>query len=108
MQKPTIAEILHLAADEYLYHPYDPQDSEVKAYHSCVAFTLAIENHPYFKNVSRKEIDDFDMRIERGLENMGLNPRIHQFREFETDESCQEARYAWLKFAAMIAEEQGV
>jgi hypothetical protein len=48
-------------------------------------------------------------RIEKGLSNMGLDLKAFNcFCEFPMGVERQGARYAWLMFAADIAEEQGV
>lgn len=39
---------------------------------------------------------------------MGLKTDVLDFQTFIPGDARQGARYAWLKFAALIAEEQGV
>ena len=110
-----ISDVLHLAADKYLAK--DRSECFIKAlsHYSC----CAIENALYelletgLDMDSLIEAEDHYHCISKGLENMGLLTwSVRQFEEFEigkdiTPES-QGARYAWLKFAAMIAESQGV
>lgn len=108
---PKISEILHLAADEYLYNGIagcaNPKNWSRRHY-SCDAIDAAID-----AGARGGICDDLSTRIRVGLSNMGLiAASFDQFAEFEvvisrTKES-QGARYSWLKFAAMIAEEQGV
>jgi hypothetical protein len=86
----TIAEVLHRAADRYL----EPVFAGEPTSYSCEAIYEA----------------DAVLwpRICKGLSEMGLVPHsVTQFEDVPPDER-QAARYAWLKFAAMIAEEQGV
>jgi hypothetical protein len=99
-KQPKISEILHLAADEYLWTGYSKDPRNLSIY-SCFAIDLAI--------------DDLDLSASRtgklfkGLGEMGLDiGSITAFEEFRYGPQRQAARYAWLKFAAMIAEEQGV
>lgn len=93
-----ISEILHLAADRYLWDGVNHDDTSAEF--SCYAIYDAI----YFtENQNMKEA------IDVGLTNMGLCTYLgYSFDEFEEGEDRQYARYLWLKFAAMIAEEQGV
>jgi hypothetical protein len=92
----TIAKLLHRAADRHLSSTDSyGWDKEVE---SCSAVIVAAQKM------------DVDYRpVWRELEKMGVNTRsIRQFEEFPPGPERQAARYAWLKFAAMIAEEQGV
>ncbi len=91
----TIAEVLHYAADNFLWHP---ENGENKFEPSCSAIYWACEN----LQISRKQRE----KIFKGLQNMGLDTSV--FDEFIPGAARQGARYAWLKFAALIAEEQGV
>jgi hypothetical protein len=91
----TIAELLHRAADRHLSSAgVGGFDTEVE---SCSAVMVAakkmnVDYHP----------------VCHGLQEMGVNLSYMQFEEFPRGPERQAARYAWLKFAAMIAEEQGV
>lgn len=126
MTKPTIADILHLAADKYLAEN-EEQEIFSKERWSCCAVQsalneLVVEEFLY-KDGTRKfsrwnaSKTPTGKRVFKGLRNLGLSTGSQRmFAEFEfnkygrsepTPES-QAARYAWLKFAAMIAEEQGV
>jgi len=105
-----ISDVLHLAADKYLaYSELEWLYSE-KLRFSCDAIRSAI-NELDANYDSRNYLHEV---IKSGLFNMGLIVcSCREFAEFTpnfesvTPES-QGARYAWLKFAAMIAEEQGV
>ena len=62
------------------------------------------------RTFSTDEVDELVSRIRYGLKEMGCP--VDSMDAFDNDESFnaenQQARYAWLKFAAIIAEEQGV
>lgn len=114
MTKPTIAEILHIAADKYLVS----KQSEVASWgngckqkFSCCAVSEAVYNlHKHFKIDSGYNCLEVLDRIYEGLRAMGCP--TNSFEAFndrnEFSPENQQARYAWLKFAAMMAEEQGV
>ena len=90
-----ISEILHEAADVYLWDGIE--DDHDKQLYSCDAINTATENTQTL------------LKIKSGLKEMGLNTEtFSEFKEFPYGEQRQSARYTWLKFAAMIAEEQGV
>ena len=108
--KHSIADVLHHAADKTLWtggktekHYFKIRGREIRRY-SCDAVELACQNLSY-------EGDYHD--IAEGLRNMGVDThscsvfrRFEYGAEFSVEE--QAARYTWLKFAALIAEEQGV
>ena len=97
-----ISEILHEAADIYLCDGIDGSDEDkINVEYSCDAVQNAvIANGGDFYKVRQ---------IKNGLEEMGVNLNsFSEFKEFEIYEQRQAACYSWLKFAAMIAEEQGV
>lgn len=107
-KKITIAEILHLAADKYLSVSWDEPEEPgmLRVYYSCHAIIAAAS-----KVTGRRiaALSPMVKRINSGLRELGLNPdSCRQFDEFHTGEERQQARYNWLKFAALIAEEQGV
>lgn len=64
------------------------------------------------------QISDFIDRVQQGLRNMGLcTASSGVYKRFKKEakakglnalKEVQQARYVWLKFAAMMAEEQGV
>jgi hypothetical protein len=89
----TIAEVLHRAADKCL--PKGERDDYSQC--SCVAAEAAAG-----------ALTPMALRVSAGLEEMGVPTDPGCFDEFEPGIERQSVRYAWLKFAAMIAEEQGV
>jgi hypothetical protein len=108
MKEYTIAEILHYAADKCLAskkEQYWTFGGNKEKYSCCAvdeAYIKLIGFVDYPTNQSRA--------IRKGLENMGCP--IESIDAFDDNgvflEENQQARYAWLKFAAMMAEEQGV
>jgi hypothetical protein len=113
MTQPTIAEILHLAADKFLAKDYEEFDaSNKKEKYSCFAISRATES------LNLSDQDSLEEDIIVGLKEMGLIGGFSDFSEFyegitfgnqrTITPETQGARYAWLKFAALIAEEQGV
>ena len=113
-----ISDVLHLAADYYLCSDNDYKDW-VSYQYSCTAIKHALhvllgfktgKQHTYLQGI---EFRYHFLKIEKGLRNLGLEyPReVYAFREledgFEPTKASQGARYIWLKFAALMAEEQG-
>lgn len=97
--KIKISEILHMAADEYLWDGHGSFFDQPLSRYSCDAI----------RRVSIEVPLDIEDSIFEGLQNMGLDTEsCDQFDEFKNAIDRQAVRYAWLKFAAMIAEEQGV
>jgi hypothetical protein len=103
-----ISEVLHKAADEHLCHDYDSYyafsgyNSIDKMKFSCSAISDVVGDN-----------DELYERVRVGLENMGCP--TNSFCAFTAmgykdryDIETQGARYLWLKFAALVAEEQGV
>lgn len=113
MKKYTIAEILHIAADKHLASKEEQcwNRGGTKEKFSCCAMSEAVW-YLWNKNyiVSCSERDDLINRCSDGLEAMGCptgsTNAFNDSGEFNAEN--QQARYAWLKFAAMIAEEQRV
>lgn len=104
-----ISEILHLAADKYLAHNLASK-RDYTSWYSCNAVSIAcLYEHADFQDYLLLE-----SRILMGLKEMGCD--VSSSTAFKTlgypDEDLQEetqgARYMWLKFAALMAEEQGV
>lgn len=113
MKEYTIAEILHYAADKKLAS----KESQCwnrggnKEKYSCCAVSEAVwELWNNDKIVSEGERDELINRCTKGLENMGCPTSsmcaFDDHGKFIAEN--QQARYAWLKFAAIMAEEQGV
>jgi hypothetical protein len=96
----TIAEVLHFAADELLWD--GSGDTDPDYIYSCDAAMRAAQR-----------LGGWGLWpvVECGLANMGVDTgSLGQFDNIGDRMSAerQAARYAWLKFAALIAEEQGV
>jgi hypothetical protein len=94
----TIAEVLHRAADEFLWSGRGRYDfGKTKFRYSCDAAAQACKRF----GVSAEVVLD-------GLREMGVNTdSINEFGD-KFSSKTQAARFMWLKFAALIAEEQGV
>ena len=111
--KYTIAEILHLAADTKLASKEEQcwNRGGTKEKFSCCAMSEAVWklwNEGKIECCSER--DDLINRCLEGLKAMGCPTdsldAFNDNREFFAEN--QQARYAWLKFAAIIAEEQAV
>jgi hypothetical protein len=125
MTEPKISTILHRAADKYLTATMDNWSPHGKTEEfSCNSIRYACHRHyklkdPWwfsFENEDDNCVKQLWRRIEIGLVNMGLSTEsARQFDEFcwrnsdgEGASARQGARYSWLKFCAMVAEEQGL
>lgn len=103
-KEPTIAEILHYAADYCLHHDYYQYLANdwpcIKQKYSCDAIAEAVDR----LNASKDTLDViFD-----GLENLGLaRATFNAFDNADEFNEVQQQRYSWLKFCALLAEEQG-
>lgn len=101
-----ISEILHKAADEHLAHDRCSWAFYDKSKFSCFAVERTLEDIDNSRSTRR--------RIAKGLENMGCPvdssyaPSLWGMDPYEVTKQTQGARYMWLKFAALMAEEQGV
>lgn len=108
--KYTIAEILHYAADKFLAAKPSEYWSNGgnKEKFSCHAMHEAVIS--LNRTFNSSEVEVVIDRIHKGLEAMGCP--VDSADAFDDSGSFnaenQQARYAWLKFAATIAEEQGV
>lgn len=104
MNNKRLAKVLHLAADKHLSTGYKGKD---KSYFSCDAVRSALLNLNMYET---KEASD----LFKTLTRMGV--RIYscsQFSEFQTEdnyptEQSQGARYLWLKWAALMLEENAL
>lgn len=109
MKKYTIAEILHIAADKKLANKEEQYwyRGGNKERFSCCAVEEAVFSVYDSDSIER---DAFISRILAGLQEMGCP--IDSTDAFGEDNRFiaekQQARYGWLKFAAIMAEEQGV
>lgn len=105
--KVKISEVLHLAADKYLASDHTEYIDTYKSRFSCCTVSKALDE----LNTKAKVWLETHEAILKGFENLGLDTGSRRaFEEFEkgiVTEESQGARYAWLKFCAMLAEEQG-
>ena len=113
MKKYTIAEILHYAADKKLASKEEQcwNRGGSKEKFSCCAVSEAVwELYNKDQIMSEGECDELINRCFDGLAAMGCPTNsIDAFNDsYDFIAKNQQARYAWLKFAAIIAEEQGV
>lgn len=109
-QIPTISEVIHYAADTFLWSGKHEIDYITNRKYSCDAISATIGRLCDYSidNDIKGQLVDLEDVIFAGLENMGLRPNdLDAFFDIEYDHQ-QQYRYAWLKFVAMIAEEQGV
>jgi hypothetical protein len=98
-KQPTIADALHLAADKYLAANLHQYDTDIdKSMFSCNAvYDACCELGVNFGGVLV------------GLKNMGCDVTSDDLlKQFTVIEQVQGMRYMWLKWAALMAEEQGV
>lgn len=104
MKKVKISKVLHLAADKYLWDGV----GGIKFYgdeYSCIAVRLAVQQI----RASNPEACVPTSDIFDGLTKMGVDCRSSwEFYFFKEGPERQGARYLWLKWAALMAEEQGV
>lgn len=110
--KVKISEVLHLAADKYLASDYVEYIDTDKSRFSCCAVEGVLDDLLVEEGIINiKQYTNLWDTIHEGFENLGLDTgSLHAFEEFEKGEVTEEsqgARYAWLKFCAMLAEEQG-
>jgi len=111
MKTYTIAEILHYAADNKLANEATEywKHGGNKEKFSCCAMQEAVYDL-YRNSPEPDKREKLIARISKGLEAMGCpTGSSHAFKDNRKFvEKNQQARYAWLKFAATMAEEQGV
>ena len=99
-----ISTLLHKAADKHLAHNKASWDLGKKAKFSCHAVYDSC--YPPYTEIYEQ--------ILKGLKEMGCPigsctaTGLWNMDEFAVTEESQGARYMWLKFAALMAEEQGV
>ena len=103
-RKHTVADALHLAADKYLAA-------------NLHQFVTDINKSMFSCNAVADACDELDVNLGGvfvGLKNMGCDitsdSLFKQFQggSFTVIEKVQGMRYMWLKWAALVAEEQGV
>jgi hypothetical protein len=110
-KQPTIADVLHLAADKCLV-AYSRYGEGRKERYSCCAIDEAIYK------ITGQLCGGYHLSrcISEGLKNMGCRTGSHTlFRKYgdpaeysKINHEVQGMRYMWLKWAALMAEEQGV
>jgi hypothetical protein len=122
--KYKISDILHDAADKELAHNQQTywccesqrRTASLERF-SCCAVDNAVTNfldkkYPDLHWSTKDDIrEDIVFDIHKGLKEMGLNVQSTSAFGKEPDELCpdiQGQRYFWLKWAALMAEEQGV
>ena len=99
---PKISEIFHYAADNCLWNGIGEWDFNGMIF-SCDAIDCATRFMMPYK------ASNIENTIKEGLWNLGLSTSsVDAFNNIPFGEQRQSARYAWLKFCAMMAEEQGV
>lgn len=104
-----LSDVFHLAADKYLAATNEEYLND-KCKFSCLAIELSL--HDIFKGDWRAVLVFMDCFIYPGLKSLGLRPgSTTSFIEMgcrpgRVPNKAQGARYTWLKFCAMLAEEQ--
>jgi hypothetical protein len=113
-KQPTVADVLHLAADKCLVAHARYSEGVGKEKFSCCAIDEAIYNiHGAYYGYESSQLR---RRVVEGLKNMGCSTGSHTlFRKYgdptdygAVNHEVQGMRYMWLKWAALMAEEQGV
>jgi hypothetical protein len=108
-----ISDVLWTAANERLWDGRGfiaPNQSR----ETCCAVSDVLANefgiYPFpFDPADDEDCDRRAVKVAKFLRGLGLNTdAIGAFGVFRNDEARQGARYAWLMFAAMYAEEQGL
>jgi hypothetical protein len=98
----TVADALHLAADKYLAANHQQRDRCQSRYSCGAVGNACVELNVNFGGVLV------------GLKNMGCDTTsstlFHKYGDnnFNISEEVQGMRYMWLKWAALMAQEQGV
>lgn len=114
----TVSSILHAAADKYLASRMDEYKynslTSIKEKFSCCAISSAIREEMKLSSFNQRLI--MQCNIYDGLRAMGCN--IHSCNLFinyndpvvhgHINKDVQGMRYTWLKWAALMAEEQGL
>ena len=106
-----ISKVLHLAADTYLAACAEDEGWLGPYQYTCIAIKKALQVE--VDKVSNANYVYHWLIIKSGLQNLGFTDDrgIEVFKEFEDGyeptEQSQGARYLWLKWAALMAEEQG-
>lgn len=107
--KPKISEVLHLAADKYLAANAHDYCRKNKARFSCGAvldakLSLRREGAPPWRDIM---IGLRKMGCDTSSRNLFIKYGDTFCGQNEINEEVQGMRYFWLKWAALMAEEQG-
>lgn len=114
-KQPTVADVLHYAADKCLLSHSRYGDGHGKEKFSCCAVDEAVNKMT--GSVYNGESARLRRRVMSGLKAMGCDTgsstlfRKHGDVPFDyqaINHTVQGMRYMWLKWAALMAEEQGV
>lgn len=112
-KQPTIADVLHCAADKCLVANSRYGESGSEKF-SCIAVSDAVFR---LTGECSKQTSELSVRVLKGLDNMGCNTGgFNLFKKYGdkpneysyVNHRVQGMRYMWLKWAALMAEEQGV
>jgi hypothetical protein len=108
----TIADVLHLAADKYLVSNSRYEADHIKERFSCCAIYSAM------REINGNLYGELRDQVMKGLINMGCDIGSHTLFVKHGDKpdvyesiithDVQGMRYMWLKWAALMAEEQGI
>ena len=97
-----LSTMLHRAADQYL-----PLTDFREQGYSCRAVWRALDEAKLAEEITRKEYRRLNGMFQEGCEELGLDAgSFHAFKDVPRH-ARQGARYQWLKFLALLAEEQG-
>lgn len=103
-----ISAVLHCAADTFLSVDGDERamDGRWNWRYSCDTLQGAIQ--ATYPDATAVERSDMRYRIKDGMRTLGLDTdSLNAFSGIPESVKRQGARYAWLKFCALLAEEQG-
>ena len=97
-----LSTMLHRGADQYL-----SADNLYNGF-SCRAFWAAVDDAKCSHEISSEEWRLLCDQFQRGMEALGLDwGSFYAFDDVPV-ETRQATRYQWMKFCALLAEEQGV
>jgi hypothetical protein len=98
------SELLRRAANEHLWEG----EGVYQFYTEKKQFSCDSVNQAY-RTATRNKWATTPSHVKAFLKELGVNLNgFHEFDEFPHGPACQGARYAWLMFAADIADEWGV
>jgi hypothetical protein len=107
-----VADILRYAADERLRHPFMGHyvNGRLRETYSCLAVSEALKDKlrpDIFGYTAMKQTKQGRV-VYKFLKDLGVDVgSCELFTDVDT-ETAQEIRYAWLHFAANVAEEEGL